>query len=243
MTNDQEGIIPEPDSYSMNELFVFAENPEPRWPCVLLLDNSRSMRENNAIGMLNDELRTFKSDLKSDEVGNQRVELAVVTFGNGVELVQDFAKVGDFVLPVFEADGTDLDMAGGIHKALEIVETRKKLYANEVISYFIPMVVLMTGGERVYLTEDLIEGVVRSFGIEDYVNFAFFGVRLQGADGRQVDNLISGYGTFHLEDLPLHELFGWLRSEQFDNIIHFNRSSGTLVIDAETLKAWDELQF
>ena len=225
MTNDQEGIIPEPDSYSLNELLVFAENPEPRWPCVLLLDNSRSMRENNAIGMLNDELRTFKSDLKSDEVGNQRVELAVVTFGNGVELVQDFAKVGDFVLPVFEADGTDLDMAGGIHKALEIVETRKKLYVNEEIPYYIPMVVLMTGGERVYATEDLIEEVARSFGIEDHVSvFAFFEVRFQGANGRQVDNLISGFRTIHFEDLPLRELFGWLMSDEFDDIIHMYRS-------------------
>ena len=223
MTSDQERITPEPGSYSLNESFEFVENPEPRWPCVLLLDTSRSMRQNGGIDALNDELRTFKSDMESDEFGKSRVELAIITFGNGVELVRDFAKVGDFVLPVFEADGTYLDMAGGIHKALEIVETRKKLYVNEEIPYYRPMVVLMTGGERVFLTEDLIEGVVRSFGIEDYVNFAFFEVRFQGTDGIQVDHLISGLGTYHLEDLPLRELFGWLVSDEFDDINQLHR--------------------
>ena len=43
----------------------FAENPEPRCPCVLLIDVSNSM-QGNKMEQLNNGIATFAQELKSD---------------------------------------------------------------------------------------------------------------------------------------------------------------------------------
>lgn len=60
----------------------FADNPEPRCPCLLLLDTSGSMR-GAAIAELNEGLITFKDELAADSLAMKRVELAVVYFRPG----------------------------------------------------------------------------------------------------------------------------------------------------------------
>ena len=53
------------------DLAEFAENPEPRCPCVLLLDTSGSM-QGDPINALNQGLQAFKDDLsetRSPHVG------------------------------------------------------------------------------------------------------------------------------------------------------------------------------
>ena len=64
---------------SLDEAVEFAENPEPRCPCVLLLDTSSSM-QGLPIDALNQGLRTFKDELMKDPLASRRVEVAVVTF-------------------------------------------------------------------------------------------------------------------------------------------------------------------
>ena len=58
----------------------FAENPEPRCACLLLLDNSGSM-SGAPIQQLNEGLRAFQEDLSADALASKRVEVGIVTFG------------------------------------------------------------------------------------------------------------------------------------------------------------------
>src|SRR5436853_7018961 len=60
----------------------FAENPDPRCPCVLLLDVSSSMH-GESIAALNDGLKAFQQDVTRDAVAARRVEIAIVTFSSG----------------------------------------------------------------------------------------------------------------------------------------------------------------
>lgn len=53
------------DTPRPEEAVEFAENPEPRCPCVLLLDTSGSMQD-NAVAALNEGLKAFKADLIKD---------------------------------------------------------------------------------------------------------------------------------------------------------------------------------
>ena len=62
----------------------FADNPEPRCPCLLLLDTSGSM-DGPAIEELNNGLILFKHELSADALAMKRVEVAVVTFGPGAD--------------------------------------------------------------------------------------------------------------------------------------------------------------
>ena len=63
----------------------FAENPEPRCPCLLLLDTSGSM-EGAPIEALHQGLRAFKNELADDASASRRVEVAVVTFDDTVNV-------------------------------------------------------------------------------------------------------------------------------------------------------------
>jgi uncharacterized protein YegL len=80
------------------EAIEFAENPEPRCPCVLLLDTSGSMM-GEPITALNQGLVAFRDDLTRDPLASRRVELAVVTFDSEVKVVQDFVTADQFQPP------------------------------------------------------------------------------------------------------------------------------------------------
>src|SRR5262245_4657349 len=102
------------------EQIEFAENPDPRCPCVLLLDVSSSM-QGDPISALNDGLKAFGREVSSDAVAARRVEVAIVTFGSGAHTVQDFVTVDQFVAPALVANG-QTHMGIGIETALNLLE-------------------------------------------------------------------------------------------------------------------------
>ena len=73
----------------------FAENPEPRCPCVLVVDVSNSM-DGKPIDELNDGIATFARELKADPLASLRTEVAIITFGSVAELAQDFVTADQF---------------------------------------------------------------------------------------------------------------------------------------------------
>ena len=75
----------------------FADNPEPRCPCLLLLDNSGSMR-GAPLSELNEGLKIFREALASDSLTSKRVEVAIVTFGP-VKVETDLLVRSNLFLP------------------------------------------------------------------------------------------------------------------------------------------------
>lgn len=103
----------------------FATNPEPRCPCVLLLDVSGSM-SGQPIAELNAGLVTFKDELAADALAMKRVEVAIVTFGpTKVEL--PFTSATNFYPTNLSSQG-DTPMGGAILQALDLVQDRKSEY-------------------------------------------------------------------------------------------------------------------
>src|SRR4051812_18017934 len=112
---------------SLESAVEFANNPDPRCPCVLLLDTSSSM-SGDKIAALNEGLRVFEADLREDPLASRRVEVAIVTFGNGgVQTIQEFVTAGQLAAPTLEPGG-DTPMGAGIMQALDLVRARKETY-------------------------------------------------------------------------------------------------------------------
>jgi hypothetical protein len=110
----------------------FAVNPEPRLPCVLLLDVSGSM-SGTPISELNSGLAAYRDALVADALAAKRVEVAIVTFGGQVQTACDFTTVEGFHPPTLVASG-DTPMGAAISTGLEMVRQRKNVYKQNGIS-------------------------------------------------------------------------------------------------------------
>ena len=111
------------DTLKLDEVVEFAEDPEPRCPCVLLLDTSGSM-QGMPIDALNEGLLAFKDELIKNSLASRRVEVAIITFDSDVNIVQDFVTADQFNPPILTAQGLTT-MGAGINKALDILQDRK----------------------------------------------------------------------------------------------------------------------
>jgi uncharacterized protein YegL len=126
-------------------------NNEQRLACMLLLDTSGSMG-NGRIDRLNQGVASLIGALKEDELASKRVDLAVITFGSEVTLVQDFSNPDAWEAPRFEADGVT-NMGEAIVQALDRLETRKQEYKDAGIAYYRPWLFLLTDGVPTDSTE------------------------------------------------------------------------------------------
>ena len=123
----------------------FAENPEPRVPCVLVVDTSTSMH-GPRIDELNKGLQTYKQDLLADPLAAKRVEVAVVTFGGRVSRLVEFVTAENFQPPKLQVIG-GTPMGEAISVALDMIEERKESYREAGIAYYRPWAFLITDGE------------------------------------------------------------------------------------------------
>lgn len=147
------------DTLKLDEVVEFAENPEPRCPCVLLLDTSGSM-QGTPIEALNQGLQTFKEELIKNSLAARRVEVAIVTFDSQVNIIQDFVTADQFNPPILTAQGLTT-MGSGIHRALDMIQDRKAQYRANGVAYYRPWVFMITDGEPQGEFEDVIDQATR----------------------------------------------------------------------------------
>ncbi len=181
----------------------FVENPEPRCPCLLLLDTSGSMG-GRPIQELNDGLAAFKAELESDAMASKRVEVGVVSFGP-LRTVQDFVTPDAFSAPQLQAAG-DTPMGAAIIRGIEMVAARKEAYRQNGIGYYRPWIFLITDGAP---TDPWLEAARQVRAGEDSKSFMFFAV---GVEGANMDTLrqISAREPLRLRGLQFKTLFSWL---------------------------------
>lgn len=197
-------------SSSLNEIVEFAENPEPRCPCVLLLDTSGSMH-GPAIDALNEGLWVFKLEVCKDALAARRVEVAVVTFDDRVRVVQPFIGIEDFEPPVLTAQGLT-HMGGAINTALDLLQVRKRQYKANGITYYRPWVFLITDGEPQGEPDELVaQAAKRVREDEAQKHVAFFAVGVEGANLERLRG-IAARQPVRLKGLNFRELFVWLSS-------------------------------
>jgi uncharacterized protein YegL len=187
---------------------TFAENPDPRCPCVLLIDTSGSM-QGKPLNELNAGLALYRDELAADALASKRVEVAVVTFGGRVQTVQDFATADSFFPPTLQASG-DTPMGAAIIQALEMLQQRKEVYRQNGVLFYRPWVFLITDGGPTDPWQAAAERVLKG---EHDKAFSFFAVGVEGAN-MEVLSKISSREPLALAGLRFRDLFKWLSNSQ-----------------------------
>ncbi len=182
-------------------------NPEPRCPCLLLLDTSMSMN-GKPLDQLNDGVRTFKQHLAADIMATQRVEVATVTFGP-VRTISEFQTPDHFQPATLTATG-DTPIGAAVLHGLDMLEARKKDYRTAGISYYRPWVFLITDGAP----NDEWQAAAQRIHAGDNPDakaFSFFGVGVEGANMEVLAKICSpSRPPLQLSGLNFRELFVWL---------------------------------
>ncbi len=186
----------------------FAENPEPRVPCVLLLDVSGSMG-GNPISELNAGLVIYKDELIADGLASKRVEVAVVTFGGQVQTVCDFTTAAQFCPPTLTVSG-DTPMGAAINRAIDMLQERKQIYRSNGIAFYRPWIFLITDGAP---TDEWKSAAQRAKQGEASRSFSFFAVGVEGADFSTLSQ-IATREPLKLKGLRFRDLFKWLSNSQ-----------------------------
>lgn len=202
----------------------FVENPENRCPVVLLLDTSGSMC-GEPIQELNRGIAAFKEDVIKDAQASLSVELAIVTFGGSVQLIQDFTSIDNFNPPQLEAN-SQTPMGEAIEYGLDLLETRKLIYKENGILYYRPWVFLITDGAPTDYWQSAAQLVKEA---EAQRRQCFFAVGVKGADMNTLRQ-IAPREPMMLNGLDFRSMFVWLSTSM-------KRVSGGKVGEAIALPA------
>ena len=196
------------DTLRLDEVVDFAENPEPRCPCVLLLDTSGSM-QGAPIEALNQGLLSFKDELTKNPLASRRVEVSIVTFDSNINVVQDFVTADQFTPPILTAQGLTT-MGAGIHKSLDLIQERKAQYRSNGVAYYRPWIFMITDGEPQGEPDEAIEQASRRLqGDETNKRVAFFSVGVENANMARLSQL-AVRTPLKLNGLNFVEMFVWL---------------------------------
>lgn len=181
----------------------FADNPEPRCPCILLLDTSGSM-SGAPIRQLNEGVQLFKQELLADHLATKRVEVAIVTFGPA-KIESDFHTVPNFFPNTLIANG-DTPMGTAITMGIDLIQKRKQEYKSHGVSYYKPWIILITDGSP---TDTWQSAAMQVREGEAAKSFAFFAIGVEGANMETLRQ-ISAREPMKLKGLMFKEFFMWL---------------------------------
>jgi uncharacterized protein YegL len=182
-------------------------NPEQRSPFVFVFDKSISMR-GRKIQELNQGLRDIEHDVKLDEVGCERLEIAIVTFGPVT--VTDFVLAKDFVAPTLEADGYS-PLCKALMQAGDLVKARMHQYRKHEIDRTRPVVFGITDGEPDFDESlDEVREMIRAFETapNEMERAAFFLAGVEGAN-MEVLSQISYRKPMPLNACKIRQMMRW----------------------------------
>ncbi len=208
----------------------FADNPDPRVACLLLLDTSGSMKGAPIQG-LNEALQIFRDEILADSLAAKRVEIGIVTFGP-VQVVTHFTSPDTFITPILVAGG-DTPIGEAIRVGLDLLQERKDEYRANGISYYRPWVFLMTDGSP---TDDWMAGAELVKEAEASKALAFFPVGVEGAN-MDILRKLSIREPLKLHGLKFREFFLWLTA----SMSGVARTEPGMPVQIESPKGWAEV--
>lgn len=129
--------------------------PESHLACILLIDTS-SFMDDYAMKSVNEAVNRLKKQVLTDELAQNRVDVAVISFDETVQVIQDFAPISHLDVKVSSSD-KKLAMAQGIRFALDKIKERNRLYESVGVPHYSPHVYMFSKGKTNENLTDIIQ--------------------------------------------------------------------------------------
>ncbi len=186
----------------------FISNPEPRCPCVLVLDTSGSMA-GTRIDQLNEGVSILLDEIRRDPIACSRVELAIVTFGP-VKVVQQFSTIDRVKFSPLRPAGKT-PMGGAVASAFGVLDKRRSEYLAAGVRSYAPWMFLISDGSATDSDSgEYATSTVRAKQEAAGGALNFYAVAVDNAD-------VDGLGAFtdnplRIEAIKFRDLFHWMSS-------------------------------
>ena len=210
--------------------YYLLENYEQKSLCVFVLDISRTMR-GKRIEELNNSLQSFYNVISSDETTSQRLELATVTFGDSVNVLQSPSLITDTQFPELIATDNDAVLVDAVEEAINIVNNRKKWYKITGQPYYRPWIILITGDEpnEGQDVSALANKIKKDTSEKKYV---FLPIGVDNANMQVLQSIQGQIPAMMLKDAKFETFFRWF-SNSMSPVVESNRN--------ENWDDWDEI--
>ena len=187
---------------------AYDENYQPKTLCVLTVDVSGSMT-GKPIAELNQGLQEFYTDIKQNKTTADRLEVAIVAFSSGVDIIQQPALADHFSMPTLKVGGST-KLVDGVRKAIKMADQRKTYYKNTGVPYYRPWIILITDGMPD--NDQDVDGLAQEIrtGVDEK-HFFFFAIGVEGADMNMLKKISSPQmEPAKLAGLQFTKFFKWL---------------------------------
>jgi uncharacterized protein YegL len=185
------------------------DNPDPRLLCVVLLDVSESM-SGAPIDELNRGLQAYQLAIQADKLTSGIFEIALVTFGGTVQVVQPFVEARYFKAPTLRTEG-DTPMAPAVLEGIRLITDRQAELKGKGIAYYRPWLWLFTIGkpnDSDSLWRAACEAV--QTGESSAFSFFFFSVGVGAANLAKLGELSTRQAPVALASVDFREFFAGL---------------------------------
>jgi len=177
---------------------------ESHMALVFLLDTSGSMA-GEPIRSLNEGLNRFKAEVCKDKQTRDILDVAIIEFNSTHRVVQDFVPV-EYMEEINLTASGGTCMAPAIETALNMINTRSKLYIASGTVPYKPWVILISDGAP---TDDIKDVVKKIKDMEENRKVSFRSLGVEGYD-RNVLHFLSGNKVMKLTDTDFTTFFDWV---------------------------------
>lgn len=214
-------------------------NPSTRLSFGCIPDCSGSMY-GTPIRELNDGVRTLFESISNDPVAYGAAEVSIVPINSDPKVHTYFTPVYNMPsAPTFTADGNTF-MGEAVNLMLDMFEKRKTEYKLCGISYYQPMMVIMSDGKPNGNKSELQRAMQRTVELVKNNKLTVIPIGI-GSDADMVT--LAGfspvYKPMRLKDLNFRDFFKWL-SMSISSVVK-SRPEDMVSLDLSTITSWGEL--
>jgi uncharacterized protein YegL len=188
------------------------------------------------IEQLNRGLELFRNEIKQKKHAEERIDLAIVTFGGEVNVRQKFASFRKWSPEQLTAQG-DTPMGEGLKKCIELVEEQKSFYRENGVQYNRPLLWLLTDGEPTDMEPDSPMRTQVQQMLQQGTNekqFRLFAMTVEDADRAKIQDIIgdpTGRPVLTIKEGMFAEYFQFLSNSLETVSRHSEGDSYTLSAD------------